>query len=110
MPTHCPLCGTEVVKPEGEVMHRCPNRACPSRGLEALNNWVMAAADIDGVGEQTVWRLWDLGLVRSIPELYRLTPSSCSSWTASARSARATRSTAIQASKARCRSRASSSG
>ncbi len=73
MPTHCPLCGTEVVKPEGEVMHRCPNRACPSRGLESLNNWVMAAADIDGVGEQTVRRLWDLGLARSIPELYRLT-------------------------------------
>jgi DNA ligase (NAD+) len=73
MPTHCPLCGTEIVKPEGEVMHRCPNRACPSRGLETLNNWVMGAADIDGVGEQTVWRLWEQGLVRSIPELYRLT-------------------------------------
>ena len=73
MPTHCPLCGVEVVKPEGEAMHRCPNKACPSRGLEALNNWVMAAADIDGVGEQTVRRLWELGLVRSIPELYRLT-------------------------------------
>jgi len=73
MPTHCPLCGTEVVKPEGEAMHRCPNRACPSRGLETLNNWVMAAADIDGVGEQTVWRLWERGLVRSLPELYRLT-------------------------------------
>ncbi len=73
MPTHCPLCGTEVVKLEGEAMHRCPNRACPSRGLEALINWVMAAADIDGVGEQSVRRLWDLGLVRSVPELYRLT-------------------------------------
>ena len=73
MPKKCPLCGTAVVKPEGEVMHRCPNRACPSRGLESLNNWVMAAADIDGVGEQTVWRLWEQGLVRSIPELYRLT-------------------------------------
>jgi DNA ligase (NAD+) len=73
MPKSCPLCGTAVVKPEGEAMHRCPNRACPSRGLESLNNWVMAAADIDGVGEQTVWRLWEQGLVRSIPELYRLT-------------------------------------
>src|SRR5581483_11324560 len=73
MPTSCPLCGTAVVKPEGEAMHRCPNRACPSRGLESLINWVMAAADIDGVGEQSVRRLWDLGLVRSIPELYRLT-------------------------------------
>jgi DNA ligase (NAD+) len=73
MPTHCPLCGTEIVRPEGEAMHRCPNRACPSRGLESLNNWVMAAADIEGVGEQLVRRLWDLGLVRSLPDLYRLT-------------------------------------
>jgi len=73
MPRHCPLCGTEIVKPEGEVMHRCPNRACPSRGLESLINWVQGAADIDGVGEQLVRRLWELGLVRSLPELYRLT-------------------------------------
>ena len=73
MPTNCPLCGVEIVKPEGEAMHRCPNRACPSRGLETLNNWVMAAADIEGVGEQLVRRLWDLGLVRSLPDLYRLT-------------------------------------
>ncbi|HEY1368777.1 MAG TPA: helix-hairpin-helix domain-containing protein, partial [Gaiellaceae bacterium] len=73
MPANCPLCGTEIVKPEGEVMHRCPNRACPSRGLESLINWVMAAMDIEGVGEQSIRRLWDLGLVRSFPELYRLT-------------------------------------
>jgi DNA ligase (NAD+) len=73
MPTHCPLCGTEIVKPEGEVMHRCPNRACPSRGLETLINWVQGPADIDGVGEQTVRTLWDKGLVRSLPDLYRLT-------------------------------------
>ncbi|HEY3184104.1 MAG TPA: NAD-dependent DNA ligase LigA [Gaiellaceae bacterium] len=73
MPERCPLCDTPVVRPEGEVMHRCPNRACPSRGLETLNNWVMAAADIEGVGEQLVRRLWDLGLVRSLPDLYRLT-------------------------------------
>jgi DNA ligase (NAD+) len=73
MPTHCPLCGVEVVKLEGEAMHRCPNRACPSRGLETLNHWVMAAADIEGVGEQLVRRLWQLGLVRSLPDLYRLT-------------------------------------
>src|SRR5581483_8483938 len=73
MPTHCPLCGTEVVKPEGEATHRCPNRACPSRGLETLIAWVEGPADIDGVGEQTVRTLWDHGLVRSLPELYRLT-------------------------------------
>ncbi len=73
MPATCPLCGTKIVKPEGEVMHRCPNDSCPSRGLESLINWVMAAADIEGVGEQFVRRLWDLGLLRSIPDLYRLT-------------------------------------
>jgi DNA ligase (NAD+) len=73
MPTHCPLCGTEVVKPEGEAMHRCPNRACPSRGLETLINWVEGPADIEGVGEQTIRTLWDKGLVRSLPDLYRLT-------------------------------------
>jgi DNA ligase (NAD+) len=73
MPTHCPLCGVEVVKPKGEVMHRCPNRACPSRGLETLINWVSAAMDIEGVGEQFVRRLWELGLLRSMPDLYRLT-------------------------------------
>ena len=73
MPAKCPLCGVDIVKPEGEVMHRCPNSDCPSRGLESLNNWVMGAADIEGVGEQFVRRLWDLGLLRSIPDLYRLT-------------------------------------
>ena len=73
MPTHCPLCGVEVVKPAGEVKHRCPNRACPSRGLETLIHWVSAAMDIEGVGEQFVRKLWDEGLLRSMPDLYRLT-------------------------------------
>jgi DNA ligase (NAD+) len=73
MPANCPLCDTPIVKPEGEAMHRCPNRACPSRGLETLINWVQAAADIEGVGEQFVRRLWENGLLRSMPDLYRLT-------------------------------------
>jgi DNA ligase (NAD+) len=73
MPERCPLCDTPIVKPEGEVMHRCPTRACPSRGLETLISWVEGPADIDGVGEQTVRTLWDKGLVRSLPDLYRLT-------------------------------------
>ena len=73
MPSHCPLCGVEIVKPEGEVKHRCPNRACPSRGLETLIHWVSAAMDIEGVGEQFVRKLWDQGLLRSMPDLYRLT-------------------------------------
>src|SRR5579872_7166619 len=72
MPTHCPLCGTEIVKPEGEAMHRCPNKACPSRGLETLISWVEGPADIDGVGEQSIRVFWEQGLVRSLPDLYRL--------------------------------------
>jgi DNA ligase (NAD+) len=73
MPARCPLCDAQIVKPEGEVMHRCPNRACPSRGLETLIHWVQAAMDIEGVGEQFVRKLWELGLLRSMPDLYRLT-------------------------------------
>ena len=73
MPTHCPLCGVAVVKAEGEAMHRCPNRACPSRGLETLIHWVGPAMDIEGVGEQFVRRLWAEGQLRSMPDLYRLT-------------------------------------
>jgi DNA ligase (NAD+) len=70
MPEKCPLCGTKIVKPEGEAMHRCPNPKCESRGLETLINWVW---DIDGVGEQAVRRLWREGIVTSMPDLYRLT-------------------------------------
>jgi DNA ligase (NAD+) len=72
MPKKCPLCGEKIVKPEGEAMHRCLNRACPSRGLETLINWVQGPADIEGVGEQLMRRLWELGLVRSLPDLYQL--------------------------------------
>jgi DNA ligase (NAD+) len=73
MPKRCPLCRTEIVRPEGEVMHRCPNRACPSRGLETLYHWVGPALDIEGVGGSTIKKLWDEGIVRSLPDLYRLT-------------------------------------
>jgi len=72
MPAQCPLCGADVVKPEGEVMHRCPNPKCESRGLETLIHWVQAAMDIEGVGEQLVRRLWKEGIVTSMPDLYRL--------------------------------------
>ncbi len=73
MPRSCPLCGAEIVKPEGEAMHRCPNSKCESRGLETLIHWVGAAMDIEGVGEQLVRRLWREGIVASMPDLYRLT-------------------------------------
>ncbi|HYI74089.1 MAG TPA: NAD-dependent DNA ligase LigA [Gaiellaceae bacterium] len=73
MPKRCPLCKAEIVRPEGEVMHRCPNRACPSRGLETLYHWVGPALDIENVGASTIKKLWDEGIVRSLPDLYRLT-------------------------------------
>jgi DNA ligase (NAD+) len=72
MPVRCPLCDAEIVKPEGEAMHRCPNRACPSRGLETLIHWVQSAMDIEGIGEKFVRKLWGEGLLRSMPDLYRL--------------------------------------
>ncbi len=79
MPKRCPLCGADVVRPEGEVMHRCPNRACPSRGLETLYHWVSAALDIENVGGSSIKKLWDEGIVRSLPDLYRLTVEQLSS-------------------------------
>ena len=72
MPARCPLCDAEIVKPEDEAMHRCPNPRCESRGLETLIHWVGAAMDIEGVGEQLVRRLWREGIVTSMPALYRL--------------------------------------
>jgi DNA ligase (NAD+) len=72
MPARCPLCDAGIVKPEGEAMHRCPNRACPSRGLETLIHWVQSAMDIEGVGEKDVRTFWKEGLLRSMPDLYRL--------------------------------------
>ena len=91
-------------------MHRCPNRACPSRGLETLINWVMAAADIEGVGEQFVRRLWELGLVRSLPDLYRLTKEQLLELDGFAGDQRDERDRRDRRVEARCRSGACSSG
>src|SRR5438045_7384935 len=62
-------------------------------------NWVQAAADIDGVGEQLVRRLWDLGLVRSLPELYKLTKEQLLELDGFAEISATNTITAIQASK-----------
>jgi DNA ligase (NAD+) len=62
------------VKPEGEVMHRCPNRACPAKGFQWLKHFVSRGAmDIDGVGEKLVLRLLEQGLVTRPQDLYKLT-------------------------------------
>ena len=74
MPERCPACDTPVVQAPGEVMHRCPNRACPARGFEWLKHFVSRGAmDIDGVGEKLVARLLELGLVTRPHDLYALT-------------------------------------
>jgi DNA ligase (NAD+) len=73
MPTHCPVCGTEVVKPLDEAMHRCPNPSCPVQFFELLKHFVSKGAmDIDGLGEQWSHILIDQHLVRDIADLYYL--------------------------------------
>ena len=73
MPTHCPVCGTQVVKPEDEAMHRCPNASCPAQFFELLKHFVSKGAmDIDGLGEQWCRILIDQHLVADLADLYQL--------------------------------------
>ena len=74
-PARCPDCGTTTVKPEGEVWTRCPNRKdCPGQIVQALKHFVSRGAmDIDGFGEKLVYRFYNEGLVRALPDVYRLT-------------------------------------
>ncbi len=74
MPSRCPICGSEVMKPEDEAMHRCTNTACPSQSLEQIKHFVSRGAmDIDGVGEKLCQALFEAGLVKDIADLYYLT-------------------------------------
>jgi DNA ligase (NAD+) len=73
MPAHCPVCGTPVVKPESEAMHRCPNFGCPVQFFELLKHFVSKGAmDIDGLGEQWCGTLIEKGLVNDLSGLYYL--------------------------------------
>ena len=73
MPSRCPVCETEIVKPEEEAMHRCPNASCPVQFFELLKHFVSKGAmDIDGLGEQWCRILIDQGLVRDVADLYYL--------------------------------------
>ena len=74
-PAKCPECGTPTVKPEGEVWTRCPNRKdCPGQIVQALKHFVSRGAmDIEGYGEKLVYRFYNEGLVRALPDLYELT-------------------------------------
>jgi DNA ligase (NAD+) len=74
MPGRCPVCGSEVIKPEGEAMHRCTNAACPSQALERIKHFVSRGAmDIDGVGEKLCQALFEGGLIKDAADLYYLT-------------------------------------
>jgi DNA ligase (NAD+) len=74
MPTACPVCRTPLVRPEGEKVWRCPNEACPSRGVEALIHFAgRSAMDIEGLGEKTIEELWERELARDPGDLYSVT-------------------------------------
>jgi len=79
MPSRCPVCGAQVIKPEGEAMHRCSNAACPSQALERITHFVSRGAmDIDGVGEKLCQALFEAGLDKKLKfedagDLYSLT-------------------------------------
>ena len=74
MPSSCPVCGAEVIKPEGEAMHRCTNAACPAQAFERIKHFVTRGAmDIDGVGGKLCAALFHAGLVKNVAELYDLT-------------------------------------
>ncbi len=73
LPAACPVCGAEVVKPEGEAIARCTNNSCPAQLKESLKHWgSKQAVDIDGLGDKIVDQLVDRGLVRDVADLYDL--------------------------------------
>jgi DNA ligase (NAD+) len=72
-PDHCPVCGSKVFRPEGEVVSRCENTSCPARVRESILHFAgRRAMDIDGLGEAIVDQLLGAKLARSIPDLYAL--------------------------------------
>jgi DNA ligase (NAD+) len=72
-PTDCPVCGTALVRPEGEADHRCPNERCPARIAGAIEHFASRGAmDIEGLGEQRVRLFQDLGMVHDIADVYFL--------------------------------------
>ena len=74
MPERCPVCGTPVVRPEGEVMRYCPNQACPAQAFRWLTHFVSRGAmDIEGLGESWCYVLLEQGLVKDPGDIYSLT-------------------------------------
>ncbi|HWA78451.1 MAG TPA: NAD-dependent DNA ligase LigA [Polyangiaceae bacterium] len=74
MPERCPTCDTPVVRSEGEVAVRCPNRRCPDQVKAAIFYFSRRfAMDIDHLGEALIEQLVRDGLVKDVADLYRLT-------------------------------------
>jgi DNA ligase (NAD+) len=73
MPKDCPVCGTQLVREEGEAIRRCVNANCPARLKESVLHFASRRAmNIDGMGDALVEQLVDGGLVKSVADLYRL--------------------------------------
>jgi DNA ligase (NAD+) len=73
MPSYCPVCGSEAIKPEGEVMTRCPNTACPTQVQERLQHFASRGGmDIRGLGESWASILFQKGLVKDVGDIYYL--------------------------------------
>jgi DNA ligase (NAD+) len=74
MPEHCPVCGGNVVRTEGEADHRCVNANCPAKLQGTILHFASRhVMDIDGLGESLVNQLTEKGLVKNVADLYRLT-------------------------------------
>jgi DNA ligase (NAD+) len=74
-PATCPECGGTVEPDENNISYYCINPACPAQLKERLRNYAQRhAMDIEGLGEAIIDQVVDAHLVRSIPDLYRLTP------------------------------------
>ncbi len=73
MPRECPVCGTEVVRAEGEAASRCVNVNCPARLRESILHFAARGVmDIDGMGDAIVDQLVDQGLVKNVADIYRI--------------------------------------
>ena len=74
MPTHCPVCGSAVVREEGEADHRCTGGLfCAAQRKQALLHFASRRAlDIEGLGDKLVEQLVDGGVVHTLPDVYKL--------------------------------------
>jgi DNA ligase (NAD+) len=75
LPTHCPDCGSEIVREEGEVVARCTGGLfCPAQRVQSLFHFASRRAmDIEGLGERLIQGLVETGRVRTVADLYTLT-------------------------------------